>query len=190
MKKTYIKNKGTTTLISSLPGSNCPGNDNYNRIDWDIDYDGNRANIEMDIKSNGESKHLNYELSNNDLEEILNVPSFQMPLEERLMTDFPIHNESFFIPLQKEIEMPEINEEVISTPKSKIIQLPQSMQYNNNKFESLLQPIRVKKLRSRKLKKKGFSSLRRKLMTPRPKTMRIILNPKSSSSRRRNSSSR
>ena len=76
MNKTFVKNRGTTTFITSIPGENFRNSDNYNKIDWDIDYDGKIANIEMDVNSNGESNHYNYELSNNDLEDILKIFSF------------------------------------------------------------------------------------------------------------------
>jgi hypothetical protein len=192
MNKAYIKNKGTTTLISSLPGSDCPGNDNYNKIDWDIDYDGNVANIEMDVNSNGKSKHFNYELTNDDLVDILNVPSFQMPLEERLMADFPLHEEEFVIAPTEQFE-PELKrpmtEEILLPPEPR----PKTIQIKSPRFEPLLQSLRVKKLKTRsrkpKLHRVGVSSLRRKLLTPRPKTMRIVLKPRSASSysRRRTS---
>jgi len=197
MNKAYIKNKGTTTLISSIPGTDCPGNDNYNKIDWDIDYDGNLANIEVDVNSNGNSKHFNYELTNDDLADILNVPSFQMPLEERLMADFPLHEEEFVIAPtapEPEIEFESIrqpvSEEMFFSPQVQIqSSRPKKIQIKSPRFEPLLQSLRVKKIkpRSRRFKPKptGVSSLRRKLLTPRPKTMRIILKPKTSSSRSR-----
>ena len=94
MNKTYIKNKGTTTLISSIPG-----NDNYNKVDWNIDYDGKHANIEFDVNTNGKLKHASYQLNNDDLEDILNIPAFEMPLEERLLSDFP-DSQKNFIPIK------------------------------------------------------------------------------------------
>lgn len=200
MNKPYIKNKGTTTLISSIPGADCPGNDNYNKIDWDIAYDGNLANIEMDVNSNGKSKHFNYELTNDDLADILNVPSFQMPLEERLMADFPLHEEEFVIaPRAQESEIkfesmrPPASEEMLFSPPMQVqsSSRPKKIQIKGLRFEPLLQSLRVKKIkpRSRKFKPRqiGVSSLRRKLLTPRPKTMRIILKPKTSLSRRTSS---
>lgn len=200
MNKPYIKNKGTTTLISSIPGADCPGNDNYNKIDWDIAYDGNLANIEMDVNSNGKSKHFNYKLTNDDLADILNFPSFEMPLEERLMADFPLHEEEFITtPTAQESEIDfqsmhsPVSEEMLFSPPLQIqsSSRPKKIQIKSPRFEPLLQSLRVKKIkpRSRKFKPRqiGVSSLRRKLLTPRPKTMRIILKPKTSLSRRTSS---
>jgi hypothetical protein len=166
MTKTYIKNKGTTTFISSIPGHD----DNYNKINWDVDYDGNKANIEMDINSNGKSEHVDYELTNDDLAGLLNVPSFQMPLEERLINDFPLHDEDFFLP-------PPNNNEIFIVPahKRKLVR---------HRISPLVQPLRIRKIKPRSHRvnygNKTFSSLRKKLSTPKPKTLRIILHPKSS----------
>jgi len=149
MNKTFVKNRGTTTFITSIPGENFRNSDNYNKIDWDIDYDGKIANIEMDVNSNGESNHYNYELSNNDLEDILKIPSLKMPLEERLITDFPMNK------CKLKHREPQINEQ---------------------------QPLFSKQIKY-KPKSNHLSSLRRKLITSHPKTLRIILHPKSRSKR-------
>jgi len=104
MNKTYIKNKGTTTLISSIPG-----NDNYNKVDWNIDYDGKRANIEFDVNTNGKLKHSHYQLNNDDLEDILNTPAFEMPLEERLLSDFPVNHQPIKYAMPKKFTLQEEN---------------------------------------------------------------------------------
>jgi hypothetical protein len=170
MNKPYIKNTGTTTLISSVPRKNCNNSDDYNKVDWNIDYDGHVANIDLDINSNGESKHLNYELTNGDLADILNVPSFAMPLEKRLVADFPLNQESF----------PVTNKNMFLVPMQK---------HRKKNLEPLLQSFRIKKLKSRSRRPRmgvsNFSSLKRKLITPRPKTIRIHLRPKTTTSARR-----
>ncbi len=165
MTKTYIKNKGTTTFISSIPSSKCTSSDNYKKIDWDIDYDGKHANIDLDINSNGKSKHVAYELTNDDLEDILNIPAFKMPLEHRLIKDFPLHEEELIIARPT-------REEIFFAPEY----IPKKIKLTRRRTDPLIQSLRVRKIKSRP---KTFSSLRRKLLTPRPKTMRIILRPKS-----------
>ena len=171
MTKTYIKNKGTTTLMSSIPNHGYYSQDNYNKIDWDIDYDGSRANIEMDINSNGKTKHLDYELTNEDLENILNMPSFRMPLEERLIHDFPLQEENF-------IMAPKIREKMLVLP----VHEPKRIKFNRRAIEPLIKSLKIKKIKPR-YQKSIVSSLRKRLTTPRPKTMRVILRPKSSSRR-------
>jgi len=182
MNKTYIKNKGTTTLISSIPGNNCNGNDDYNKVDWNIDYDGNRANIEMDINSNGRTKHINYELTNDDLEDMLNVPAFKMPIEDRLLSDFPLNEKDSLV-------LSSVPDEVILPPrKNKLFKLKKNHlpEYD---YLDLISPLRIKKAdtsssikiktkKNRKNRKKPDSSLKYKLKTPSPKTKRIVLKSK------------
>jgi len=164
MTKTYIKNKGTTTFISSIPRSKCNSSDNYKKIDWDIAYDGKSANIELDINSNGKSKHVDYELTKDDLADILNIPAFNMPLEHRLIKDFPLDEEEF-------IMAQPAPEELFFAPEY----THKRVKLTRRRVSPLIRSLRIKKTKPRF---KTFSSLRRKLVTPRPKTMRIILRPK------------
>jgi hypothetical protein len=293
MNKPYIKNKGTTTFITSGTNPDCPSGDSYNKVDWDIDYNGKIANVELNVNTDGRSKYLNYELTNDDLANILNIPAFNMPLEQRLKVDFPLNNQEFIAPpqnilhhdqdhhhhqhqqRQQELLMSIPQEEDIDLEESDLddIFLPEKItipDYDPSStssltmssiptlnslpptmsttplldpelsslpslnsihsldslsspelqplpvFEQLIQPLQVDKVPSKKRRfthkrpptphphphsqphhqkrhtrrrpvSHHTSSLRRKLMTPRPKTMRILLKPKthSSSSRHR-----
>lgn len=83
MLETYIKNRGMTkTLIHSN------NKNQINEINWDADYDGNRANIDLDIANHGHHNKLHFTLDNNDLANILNVNSINLPLHQRLKNDF------------------------------------------------------------------------------------------------------
>lgn len=83
MLNTYIKNRGLTqTLVHNN------GNNRFNQIDWDADYDGNIANISVTSNTDGNKKHFDVSLDNQDLASILNVPSINMPLDKRLHNDF------------------------------------------------------------------------------------------------------
>jgi len=231
MPRTYIKNKGTTTFISSVPGSNCSGNDNYNKIDWNIDYDGKRADIELDINSNGTPRHLYLDLTNEDLANILNIPSFKMPLEERLMTDFPLEEIDTTIPSYLRDDVPISlssiapfsglheetslsNADLLSSLKDDLpvsqtetpitdidtsylsdilplnrasrpasVHLRQYSKPHSLKLEELIGPLHIKKEKSktrrRTSKPKTLASLKHKIITPRPRTLRIALKPKS-----------
>ena len=125
----------------------------------------------MDINSNGKTKHLDYELTNEDLENILNMPSFRMPLEERLIHDFPLQEENF-------IMAPKIREKMLVLP----VHEPKRIKFNRRAIEPLIKSLKIKKIKPR-YQKSIVSSLRKRLTTPRPKTMRVILRPKSSSRR-------
>ena len=55
---------------------------------WDVNYDGNQADIMMNLSRNGKRKHLYAKLDNKDLAELLHFPVINGPLEERLICDF------------------------------------------------------------------------------------------------------
>jgi hypothetical protein len=83
MLDTYIKNRGSTKTIIH--------NNNHNKIseaNWDVDYDGNVANLSLDLNNNGKSKHYNLKLDNSDLAKILNMDSIHLPIDQRLKRDF------------------------------------------------------------------------------------------------------
>jgi hypothetical protein len=83
MLNTFIKTKGVTkTLIHN-------NNKNYiNEVNWDADYDGEKANISLDIDENGTKGHLNMKMNNDELAELLNIPSESTMLDKRLYNDF------------------------------------------------------------------------------------------------------
>ena len=83
MLDTYIKNRGSTKTIIH--------NNNHNKIseaNWDVDYDGNVANLSLDLKNNGKIGHYNLKLDNSDLAKILNMDSVHLPIDQRLKKDF------------------------------------------------------------------------------------------------------
>ena len=65
------------------------GKKRINKVHWDADYDGKKANVSLDVEDNHRAKHYDVQLNNEDLAEILNVPSVKMSLEKRLQRDFP-----------------------------------------------------------------------------------------------------
>lgn len=187
MNNIHIKNHGfTQTYLQNGKKCECnpKQNSDYNQIDWDIDYDGQRANIDMNITNNHDTKHLDYQLTNDDLADILNMPSFSMPLEERLRKDFPISDEDQSIPIDMMTNPMSMQYAVEPVPMSMQRAVPKT-----NSFESLIVPLKLKTRKRRKNRAKT-SSIRRRLLTPRPKTMRIILKPKTSSSFRKRKPSR
>jgi hypothetical protein len=85
MLQTFIKNKGTTKTIIHNNNRN-----EINEINWDADYNGDKANISIDMnENNGKTvKHYDIELDNENLAELLSIPSVNLPLEKRLIRDF------------------------------------------------------------------------------------------------------
>ena len=84
MEATYIKNKGVTQTTIQ---------DNHhhtktNEIKWDADYNGKYANIKLDIVDDGKKNKYRIKLDNKDLANMLNIPSVNRPIDQRLEMDF------------------------------------------------------------------------------------------------------
>ena len=162
--KTYIKTMGSAKAYIQHGTQR-----HANEVNWDVDYNGDNADIDLDIGHNGETTHYKAVLSNEDLANLLNIPSVNEPLENRLQNDFLVDRRVYKL-------------EPVS------YQRPMPVQRYN--------PIRVIRTRKYKRRPKTTSSSRRKATsskrkaTSRPKTMRIRLNGRrnsssSTSSRRR-----
>jgi hypothetical protein len=102
MLNTYIKNRGITqTLINNN------NQKQFNQINWDADYDGQKANISFTSDTDGNKKHFDIQLDNEDLANILSIPSETIPIDKRLQMDF---NTSSFRrdPQFLQIEIPDL----------------------------------------------------------------------------------
>ena len=148
--KTYIKTMGSAKAYIQRGMQR-----DAKEVSWDVDYNGDNADIDLDIGTNGVTTHYKAVLSNEDLANLLNIPSVNEPLENRLQNDFLVDRRVYKLE-------------------------PVSYQ----------QPIRraIRVIRSRKYKRrpKKTTSSKRKA-TSRPKTMRIRLNGRRSTSSRRRS---
>jgi hypothetical protein len=80
MLDTYLKNKGYTKTVVH--------NNGVNKIKWAADYNGKIANISIDVDDNGTNEHYTTQLTNEDLDNILNIPSVNNPIDQRLLNDF------------------------------------------------------------------------------------------------------
>ena len=81
--KTYIKTMGSAKAY--IQHGMHP---DAKEVNWDVDYNGDNADIDLDIGTNGETTHYKAVLSNEDLAHLLNIPSVNEPLENRLQNDF------------------------------------------------------------------------------------------------------
>ena len=81
--KTYIKTMGSAKAYVQRGMHR-----HANEVKWDVDYNGDNADIDLDIDYNGETTHYKAVLSNEDLANLLNIPSVNEPLENRLQNDF------------------------------------------------------------------------------------------------------
>lgn len=155
MLDTYIKNKGITkTIIHN--NSHSP---KVNEIKWDADYDGNIAHLNVDVNDNGMRENFDIQMDNNDLAAILNIPSINGSLEDRLERDF----------IRKQYKTPKLielyDDDILTHISSP---LPQ---------EQLIVPLKVTKRRTYKRRNKRRKSRRSRptssRKTPKSKTTRI-----------------
>ena len=185
MAKSYVYSPGVHQHPHSCHCECCNHNkiNEINEINWNLDYNGEHGQMDVDVQNNDHLQHHHIEFDDDDLEELLNIPTFNMPLETRLKYDFPFPASS---PMNKE---------------RKYIHLrPNPKRRRTLKFRTLRMPLRVKKQHHRKhvshkkhriqrqrhhipsttpsSKKHHTSSIRRRLMTPRPKTYRVHLTSK------------
>lgn len=197
MNNTYIKNTGTTKTIMHLNNKK-----SVEQINWDAAYDGNKARVSIDTRTNGRRRHYNFMLDNEDLANLLNVPSVNKPLEDRLRDDFerpyyleyqrptrsnvlPFEYESLdSLSLQLEPQImlePEILLEPKSNKKSKIDTSSFSGILSPSSGEEFIVPITINKKTT-----PANSSMRKKTH----KTHRVYRRHKSNSSKSRPTSSR
>ena len=85
MLNNYITNQGITKTIIH---DNNNMNDKVNLVNWDMNYDGNMANIHVKNNMNGKCKSYDISMDNNGLEQILNMPTINIPIDKRLKNDF------------------------------------------------------------------------------------------------------
>ena len=169
MENTYAKSTGTAKLYLQKHGDRHSSN-----VNWNMDYDGELADIDLDVTVDGEKDRYNIVLDNDDLTEILHKQSVKKPLEQRLYDDYLIDRKVYKLEPKK-------RRHVISVKRRrpiKIIKLkkkkPTKKKSRKNKSA---QKKKSKRSSSRKTSKSKRKSSRR---TPRPKTKRIHLSKRSS----------
>ena len=169
MENTYAKSTGTAKLYLQKHGDRHSSN-----VNWNMDYDGELADIDLDVTVDGEKDRYNIVLDNDDLTEILHKQSVKKPLEQRLYDDYLIDRKVYKLEPKK-------RRHVISVKRRrpiKIIKLkkkkPTKKKSRKNKSA---QKKKSKRSSSRKTSKSKSKSSRR---TPRPKTKRIHLSKRSS----------
>jgi len=169
MFNTYIKNKGKMKTIIHKNHHN-----KVREVEWDADYDGNKANINIDLNNGHHDKHYQLQLDNDNLAELLNIPSVNMPLEKRLLRDFKksrksYHNNEPIKPIYIEFDIP--------TPEPKPV--PEPYFLNPYENQQIIIPVQRKTITRRYKRHK------------KPKTYRIYYKrAKTSPSRKYRRSSR
>jgi len=168
MFHTYIKNTGAMKTIVHKNNHN-----KVKEVEWDADYDGDKANILIDLNNGKHEKHYQLQLDNDNLAELLSVPSVNMPLEKRLIRDFKKSRKSYhnqpIQPIYIEFDVP--------TPETRRIE-PEIIEpyYTNNLSpyqNEIIIPIQTKTKKYRKHKKpKSYKIYKRISYTPYSKKHR------------------
>ena len=171
MENTYAKSTGTAKLYLQKHGDRHSSN-----VNWNMDYDGELADIDLDVTVDGEKDRYNIVLDNDDLTEILHKQSVKKPLEERLYDDYIIDRKVYKIEPKK-------RRHVVTMKRHRPIKIVKLKKKKPTKKKSRKKKLAQKKKSKRsssrktsKAKSKSKSSRR----TPRPKTKRIHLSKRSS----------
>ena len=136
MLNTYIKNRGITqTLVNNN------NQKQFNQINWDADYDGQKANISFTSDTDGNKNHFDITLDNEDLANMLNIPSVSIPIDKRLQMDF---NDSFRRePQIIQIEMPHLNTAKFPPRQpSYLVEEPQTEEIDEQTIDEILESIK------------------------------------------------
>jgi hypothetical protein len=112
MLDTFIKSKGVAKTIIHNNNKNY-----YDEVNWDADYDGEKANISLHMNDNGIKENIEMKMDNNDLAKLLNIPSENKMLDKRLYNDFLS-------------SYPKMDYKLIEIPKDNIIK--KKVHFNND----------------------------------------------------------
>lgn len=63
-------------------------------VKWVGNYDGNMADVQIAVNDNGNQENVRIKMDNEDIINLLNIPSNNVALEQRLITDFPSEKKS------------------------------------------------------------------------------------------------
>ncbi len=59
-----------------------------NKVEWEGKYDGKKANIDVNINDNGHKENIKLKLNNSQIIDMLNYPSINKPIDQRLLDDY------------------------------------------------------------------------------------------------------
>jgi hypothetical protein len=108
----HIENYGYTNTI--INKNNKKSNVS---LEWMGNYDGEIADLKLKLNDNGNKKLIDVKLDNEDIIHLLNIPSNQYSLDERIKNDF-LYGNSTMLPM---IEFPSIKKRKSKKRKSKKI---------------------------------------------------------------------
>jgi hypothetical protein len=179
MLNTYIKNVGSTQTII---GNRCQNR--VEEIDWNADYDGDRAKILIKTNYDGDKEKYHFTLDNTDLANLFNIDSVNMPIHKRLKDDFkkPVYKPKIYrIELPAPPRQPSyFSEPSISDEPESFSEFsttsPSSFLPSPSTGDEFIAPITINPGPYKKYK---FTPKKRNLTLKTHKTYRIYKRPKS-----------
>ena len=149
-----------------------------NKIGWDVDYDGETADVDLVVTRDGDTRQVNTRLDNDDIDKLLDMPVVSKSLDERLTDDYLIDKRVYrlspvsphHVLMKKKTGRKKIKVVKLKTRKRK--------RRKSSKSRSGSTSSASRKRRSRGKKSapsKKAASRSRSNRTPRPKTNRIHL---------------
>ena len=60
----------------------------FNEMEWEGNYDGERAKLNINMNDNGKKEHVQLDLNNKEIMNMLKYPSVNKPIDERLSEDY------------------------------------------------------------------------------------------------------
>jgi len=129
-------------------------NDDVKQIQFDAKLDYGKkpqANVLLDVYDNGKERHFDINLDKNDIEHLLQLPSVDKPIEQRLMDDFNLENNKTV-----QFMTPELVVNKLSPKRYRKTPLPLSGKYTHlsSPLEEILLPLSVRKTSSKSSKRK------------------------------------
>ena len=185
MDNTYIKTFGEGKIYVQHNGDQ-----EMHAAKWDLDYDGDKMDIDVHMNNDGKKEHIHETLNNEEIQDILQKNSTRGDLQHRLRHDFIVDQKIYkIIPLR---EKPSAVLAVKKRIPSKIPSIKSSKRKSSKRKSSMRKTTKRKTTKRRTTKKTSSSSskksskhssrverirrqVKKHLATPKPEIKRIHL---------------
>jgi hypothetical protein len=148
-----MKRNNTNAFVKGMYYENI--NDDVKQIQFDAKLDYGKkpqANVLLDVYDNGRERHFDINLDKTDIENLLQLPTVDKPIEQRLIDDFNVEN-------KRDIRFmtPQLVVNKLSPKKYRKTPLPLSGKYTHlsSPLEEILLPLSVRKTSSKSSKSKS-----------------------------------
>ena len=84
-EKVFVQSKGYVKTMNYVNGKKAEEG-----VQWDSDYNGEKAHVRMWLNRNGKKESFHKDLNHLEIEKLLSLPSVDQSLDQRLSKDFPL----------------------------------------------------------------------------------------------------